>query len=421
MPWLHGKNKFLRPPLFSSPGVFIINTYLKPESYIQFLLNKTSWTEEELNWLRLYLQKNDAGAWQKALLEKFREEQARVDKNIPAEAPRILENIHRHILADRHISKKVFRLWPRVASVAAVLILCLGTYWVFFQHKDTGNIAPGTTAMLDDIAPGKNQAVLTLSNGKQVALDDHGDGLIPGQPGVALKKQNASLVYGKNKAFGNVTGNNLLFVPRGGQYKVVLSDGTKVWLNAESYLEYPVAFNGDSRQITLKGEAFLEVAQDANKPFLVNVDGMQVEVLGTSFNLKAYKDDARYVTTLVSGAVRVKRNGNAVRLQPGEQAVYRPGKNIAKEDADIDLATAWKNGLLAFKNENLPGVMQTICRWYNVQVKYDESIDPNSIHISGAMRRQEQLDKVLEILKLSAGIEFHVSGRTIYVSRPNNS
>ena len=258
------------------------------------------------------------------------------------------------------------------------------------------------------IVPGGNKAILTLSNGQQVALDSLQNGSITHQGGVRIiKLASGRLAYQGGE--GSEPVYNTITTPKGGQYQVVLPDGSRVWLNAGSSLRFPTAFGGKDRSVDMTGEAYFEIAPDRAKPFTVKAPGHDIAVLGTHFDVNAYTDEDAFKTTLLEGSVRV---GNSV-LQPGEQVVAGTGGEIqVRKDVETDEVVAWKNGRFLFDNADIPTIMRQIARWYDVQIRYEGRVPQG--HFTGMVPRNSSLDKVLKIFALSQ-IHFRIEGKQIIV------
>lgn len=405
----------LQPPFLRLP-VYLIKRYpnlTHPEQYLETLLAKKEWTDEECRWLLHYLEHTPAAELKAMLLEAF------LERNIPvpgvADQESILANIHARmqpVQETKTIPMRRSRKWLAAAAIAGGIIVAGGIVRNTMQKKE--GLPQQTIAVhhSGDIAPGGNKARLVLGSGQSVALDQAADGAIASEANI--RKQNESLIYDDAVPQG-MTAWNTLITPRGGQYRVQLSDGTKIWLNAASSLEYPVAFNGSEREVKLSGEAYFEVAADAFKPFYVTMNGMKVQVLGTSFNIKAYAEEKEFTTTLTSGAVRVTSSGKQLTLKPGQQSTFTPASNsLAMTEGDPEGATAWKNGIITFRNDELSAVMREVSRWYDVDIAYENKLT-GTIHVTGAMRKQEYLSEALKILELTANVHFMVEGRTVKV------
>ncbi|MDO6433878.1 FecR domain-containing protein [Flavitalea sp. BT771] len=304
--------------------------------------------------------------------------------------------------------------------VAASLVglLAVGA-WLYTRNRPvaTSDASPALTSTFkNDVAPGGNKAILTLSDGSNVVLDSAGKGTIAHQ-GIArvVKLDDGKLAY-------NNTGSekpaalayNTLTTPAAGQFQLLLPDGTKVWLNNASSLRYPVAFTGKDREVELKGEAYFEIAPNARQPFKVKVnEGTQVDVLGTSFNISAYTDETTIKTTLLSGAVRISRGDARKILKPGQQArMNESGSLETLDDVDTDGVVAWKNGLFHFERADIKTAMRMLARWYNVEVVYEGAI-PNRT-FGGDMERKLNLSEVLKILEKNE-VHFDIEGRKLTV------
>ncbi len=308
----------------------------------------------------------------------------------------------RHILA----------MWFRVAAAASI-ILCvsIGGYLLIHKNKLTQQ-----TAQTHDIAPGGNRAILTLSNGRTIDLSAAKNGKLANQGSMVISKNaNGQIVYAdsEDNSPSQNNGFNIAATPRGGQYQLVLADGTKVWLNAASSIKYPVVFNGNERRVELTGEAYFEVAHNKEKPFWVISNGQQVEVLGTHFNINAYGDENAVKTTLLEGSVKVSSAGKDKILKPGEQAQLEGG-NIRVAEVDVDEVVAWKNGFITFNNADIKSIMRQLGRWYNVDVSFTGDISELR-SFSGDMPRSAPLSEVLKALELSK-INFKIDGNKVIVS-----
>jgi transmembrane sensor len=292
--------------------------------------------------------------------------------------------------------KKVHFIRPRYwwAAASILLLLAAGAYSVFlYQHRE-----PAEVVRLEDINAGKAGAILTLANGQHVVLDSLGNGVVATQHGVTVSLQNGTLLYDNNAGAGSgQIEYNTMTTPKGRQYQLILPDGTKVWLNAASSLTYPTAFSGGERNVKITGEAYFEVAKNEAMPFTVNMgDETRVEVLGTSFNVNAYKDGGNIDATLVEGLISVSAGADKKIVKPGEQAHISSSISIVK-NADMDKALAWKNGIFNFEEVGLREMMMQIERWYDIKVIYAPNVP--DVKFFGKMSRKADLATVLEALK----------------------
>ena len=307
--------------------------------------------------------------------------------------------------------------WFRYAAAAVLLFATVSIYYYNQRQADAGvaeQLPPATLAM--DIEPGGTLATLTLADGTKIALDTAANGSLAKQGSTQiLKVQQGQLAYETRAHSSGKVLYNTINTPRGGQYQVVLQDGTKVWLNAASSLHFPTSFTGKNREVEVSGEAYFEIAANAKMPFFVKVNGMAVEVLGTKFNVNAYTDEPSIKTTLLEGSVRVRKNKEAAMLAPGQQASLTQTGNIdIDKNADVDGAVAWKNGLFRMTSSDIPTIMRQLARWYDVEVAFEDGVPVG--HITGEVPRNTNLSKVLKVFQTS-GIHFRIEGKTIVVTK----
>lgn len=270
--------------------------------------------------------------------------------------------------------------------------------------------------------PGTDKAILTLFNGKEIILTDAKQDQILAGSGITISNNTEGLVVYQvdQSTLAKDSGAqlNTIRTPRGGQYQIVLADGTKVWLNASSSLIFPSHFSGDKRGVKLEGEAYFEVAHDAAKPFLVQTAESEVEVLGTSFNVMAYPEEQKNEITLLTGSVNVKKGKEARRLIPGQQAeIQRKETGIRVGVVDIEPIIAWKNGVFLFDQSELPQVMRQIGRWYDAEVAYEKEIP--DVKLTGMVSRDDSLAVLLDILERAGGVSFDVQKNKIMVKQSN--
>ena len=323
-------------------------------------------------------------------------------KNIPAIFPKPASSLN----------------WWQIASAAAIITAIAAI--VFFQTGPSKKIAtaklvetkqPETKA----IQPGTSKAQLVLANGSVVSLDSARNMQFQEEDGTNIDKQSGKLVY-TDAAVGN--GKilfNTLSTPRGGEYQLVLPDGSKVWLNAASSIKFPTRFEGKERTVFLHGEAYFEVAKNKQMPFYVKLDNdIAVEVTGTHFNIMGYSDETEIKTTLEEGSVKVTHKNSTVLLSPSKQATMKRGdESLAVSNADVAKELAWKNGMIEFEGEELPYIMRQLGRWYDVNINFANGIPKGTY--KGAIRRQAPLSDVLEILKL-AGVKFKMENKNLTVT-----
>lgn len=319
------------------------------------------------------------------------------------------DSVPGHSPAVRHLFRR--RHW--VAAAILFLILASGAYF-WFSPKSPGSYPDQVQA---DIAPAREGAYLTLADGSRILLDSAGNGKLTDQGEARLVKTDGRLSYSGGQ--GHVLAFNTLTTPRGRVFQVILGDGTRVWLNAASSITYPVAFPDSIREVSITGEAYFEVS-GTGAPFRVRANGMDVDVLGTHFNVSAYGDDSLQHITLIEGSVRVRNtggedNGVSVVLRPGEQAGIAKGeKQIRKSAADTEEALGWKNNLFWFNHSDIAEVMRQLARWYDIEVVMEDEVD---FHFSGTLPRNANLSTVLRTLELTKGVKFRIEEKKVTVLR----
>ena len=299
----------------------------------------------------------------------------------------------------------------RIAVAAFILLVAIGSLLVYNGRRKQSSVYVAQNILKQDIAPGHNGATLHLSNGKTISLDTARDGIIAEQNGLQIVKKNGKLTYvGK---VDDVIYNDIV-TTRGQQWELELSDGTKVWLNAASSIHYPLSFKGKERVVKITGEAYFDVVHNSAQPFKIQVGDIQIEDIGTEFNVNAYTDEPSIKTTLVNGSIKVSTGNENRFLTPGQQAITLKDNNSiqVKRDVNVEEVISWKNGQIQFENEDLQTIMRQISRWYDVNITYEGDI-PNKI-FTGKISRKSNLSELLKILKFE-GVHFTQEGRSIVI------
>jgi transmembrane sensor len=313
--------------------------------------------------------------------------------------------------------KKIVPLWTRIAVAASIcMVFATGGYFLLNQQKKNRL----STQNSRQILPGSDKAILLLANGSQISLADAKNGQIAAQGDVnVIKGADGSITYqvdGSEIQANLKTSLNTISIPNGGQYRVTLPDGSKVWLNAASSLSFPVSFDhSNQREVTLKGEAYFEVAKDKLHPFIVKTATQQVQVLGTHFNIKAYDDEPSTMTTLLEGSVQVQNGSQISKLVPGQQSNLSDGKLLVKNVIAED-AIAWKEGYFRFNDESIDAALRKIARWYDVTIVYTDN-DVKDKTAYGTMSRFSSIEEVVQLLELTKAARFKIKGDKIIVSR----
>lgn len=339
-------------------------------------------------------------------------------------APDDLSDLHRknHLFqqinqtinhAERPISVRL--RWVKYAA-ALLLILAAGLFFInekMPQSTDLNGTKHAARTKLP-ITPGRNTATLTLSDGVVLDLAHIENGTIASTQGARVQKSaEGSIIYEASGKDIDVESFNTIDVPAGGQYKVVLPDGTAVWLNALSRLTYPTTFSGKTREVKLEGEAYFEVAKSAAKPFIAIVNDMRVTVLGTHFNVNAY-DKRRYKTTLVEGSVRLSKSAGQALLKPGQQGVVDiKNESIKVASVNVNKIVAWKNGYFMFQDDSIKDIMAQISRWYDVEVEFEGTMPSKTF--GGIYSRNKDINELLKGLELTGLVRFKIEGRRIIV------
>lgn len=342
-----------------------------------------------------------------------------------AEDPALRDAIFERILQQRKAPVHHIPLYRRWVWAAAVLILIGGT--VYFYSTIKSNEKPVIAEQQENkntIKPGTSKALLTLSDGSVITLDSAANGAIAQQGNASvIKLPNGEIRYEVKGAAHDKVMMNTMSTPNGGQYNLVLPDGSKIWLNAASSITYPAAFAGTARIIKISGEVYMEIAKDKSKPFIVDINGRStVEVLGTSFNINSYVNEGKIKTTLIQGMVRVinkgkngGRSGQGVILKPEQQAVITGSdENIQVQAANTDHVLAWKNGFINFESVSFQEIIRQIERWYDIEVQVEGPMP--SARIGGRMDRGVQLSDLMLFLN-NFDIRTRLEGRKLILSQ----
>ena len=318
---------------------------------------------------------------------------------------------------------KIRSIWPRLSVAAAILIL-FATAALFILNtshkKDQVQRSSTTTTQKPDIGPGASKATLTLADGRTIVLDSVSTGQLAQQGTTQVMNKDGKLVYAAQGKNENEVLYNTLATARGQMYPIVLSDNSRIWLNSESSIKYPVAFVGNERRVEITGEAYFEIAHDASKPFIVVVDGTEIKVLGTKFNVNAYEDEDRMKTTLLEGSVQVKKGIQHAIIMPGQQAQVSNDETGKEKgihvisDVNTSEVIAWKNGLFNFDGEDIPTALRQLARWYNIDIVYAGEVPKDKF--MGEVERNLNLSQALKILE-RAGLQFTLEGRKLIVKQ----
>ena len=299
----------------------------------------------------------------------------------------------------------------RVAAVALPFVIALVLY-VGLNREEEQMVRP---SLASNILPGTSKAVLTLANGQMIPLGKEATDSTIITDGTQISASGSGVTYASGVESESVVYNKLE-IPRGGEFCLTLSDGTRVWLNSETSIQYPVAFGAKERRVFVQGEAYFEVAKDANKPFTVQFMSSSVTVLGTSFNIRAYPEEKRSQTTLAEGSVSIYSPGSSMLLKPGEQAeVSALSGEMVKQEVEVKNFTSWKDGRFVFEQQPLEDIMRTLERWYDIRVIFKDE-GAKRISLSGNMKRYGDFSQVMKMLQMTGDVRFELHGNDVYIT-----
>lgn len=382
-------------------------------------LNSRSSPQEAIE-LMDYLQTDSSS---RILLQKLQEEfpvNQELMESIPSDvSDRIrtsLLNKMETVPLVRLTARKGKMIWLRIAA-AVVLVMGIGTAVYFgFSNSERNKELSSTqipSPVQNDVPAGTNKAILTLADGTRIELDEHAKGRLD-KPGLeSVINNDGQLVYEKNELQPGGEVYNTLTSARGQSYSLVLADGSKLWLNAASSVRFPVAFAANERKVEITGEVYFEVAKDSKKPFRVKAQNMEIEVLGTQFDINAYPDETSINTTLIEGSVKVYANNKNLQLSPGQQSRFSSNGNLnLLTDVNIDEIVAWKNGYFHFDNADLRSILRQFSRWYDIEIVYEGEVKNRKF--LAIVSRNSSLASVLKMLNAN-NIEFKIEGKKLIV------
>ena len=307
----------------------------------------------------------------------------------------------------------------RLAAAAILLFAIAGTAYLWVNKKKSSPTALSQAQRFkNDVPPGANKALLKLSNGATIVLDDVADGSLAIDGNAHVIKKDGAVLYdaGATTPKGGALVYNDISTPAAGQYRLTLPDGTKVWLDASSGIHFPTSFPPDSREVVIRGQAYFEVAKNASKPFRVRVKNERVEVLGTDFNINAYEDEQLIRTTLAEGSIKVVSQAQSLVLQPGQQAqTNAQGEGLKLvPDPDLQGTLAWKDGLFSYNGADIRTIMRQVARWYGVNIVYQDNIREDFV---AEIPREVSLSRLLTLLEATRQVHFKIEGKTITVMK----
>lgn len=415
------------------------------QELFQKFLNDQKMTPAEIRQLQAWVQDERHRERLDELLASLYEEEAREPMAAESDTRAAFEEVWARLqapaaatVADEPVvmDMRPRRRWWQYAAAAVVIgMIGTGAYWLLSRNT-SAPVVQQHQPPKPGIQPGGNKAVLTLADGSFIVLDSAQNGTLAQQGGIqVMKAKDGELEYRRSEVGGQQSevSFNTLSTPRGGRYRLILPDGSKVWLNAASSITYPTLFTGNERRVAIAGEAYFEVAPSGSPgeggkgiPFIVDIlpatgKGGQVEVLGTHFNIHAYEEETVIKTTLLEGKVKVTTGSQTSSLSPPTAAYLKPGQQaqlvnhkLSIINADMEAAIAWKNDLIQFEGQDIHAAMRMIARWYDVEVEYRGNI-PN-VHFRGSMPSNVPVTEVLDMMGKTAEVHFTISGRKIIVT-----
>ncbi len=390
---------------------------LEPQQLLDKYLDGKMTPEEISRFKQLLHMDENQETWQRLIETVLKEK--RYDDVADIDSKELFDNLLVSI-AQQSATRRVHFLHRKFFRYAAAIILTVGiagaAYFLTTGKRSEQEVAKVNQPLKINVPPGGNKATLTLADGSTIILDSVANGNIANQGGVqVIKLANGQITYDLSGAVTKEVMWNTVSTPRGGQYQIVLPDGSKVWLNAASSITYPTAFTAKERKIKIDGEAYFEVSKNKQKPFLVDVRGESlIQVLGTSFNINSYRDEKVIRTTLVKGSVKISKGKESVILQPGQQAVAATSNEQFKiADVNVDQVIAWKNGFFNLENLDTYAVMRQLERWYDIKVQYEGTI--HNVIFQGEIVRDTNLSDVIELLQ-GMGVKCRMEGKTLVVN-----
>ena len=380
------------------------------------ILSESEWTAKEMQWLLSYLEKSDGAELMQLMEQHFSDELENQNGLSPEASRKLLAAVHNKMRSEPKPERRRVISFRRIAVAASILgILVLSGFLLFNRSGETSFVKGkvNNKRFKNDVSPGGNKAILTLADGSTIVLDEAQNGELAQQGNSKIIKLDGKLSYDPVNKNPKEVVYNTISTPNGGQYQLELADGSLVWLNATSSIRFPTTFIGKERRIEITGEAYFEIAKNREMPFIVAVNGAEVQVLGTHFNINAYNDEDNVRTTLLEGSVKFVSGDNSNILKPGQQ--FQLAKNGAfnvANDVNVDEVVAWKNGLFAFENATIEKVMRQFSRWYDVEIEYRGKTDDLFI---AEMRRNIKLSDALKALELTGKVKFDIEGKKIIV------
>jgi ferric-dicitrate binding protein FerR (iron transport regulator) len=385
----------------------LIGKHLKQELSEEESRELTAWMEESEDHREIFEQLTNVEYLELAVREKYRTRSVEATKE---KLDRLIETGGEPIERNGNVR----RIWPRLAVAAAILcLLAVSAVYTLRKSKGSDTDVAKTTNTATDIAPGAFKATLKLADGRSIVLDKSTMGQLAEQGSTQVLNKDGQLVYAP--AAGAAQAKDLwntLSTAKGQTYSLLLSDGSRITLNSESSIQFPVSFAGELREVKVTGEAYFQVAHDASRPFEVKARDMELRVLGTTFNVNAYSDEDAVKATLVEGSIQIRKGVQKKIIKPGQQAQVLPD-DIKVTDVDVDRITAWKQGYFRFKEDKLSEAMRNVARWYDVEVVYEGNAA--GVEVTGSIPRTANLSELIKMLA-AIDIEAKIDGKKLILN-----
>jgi len=380
------------------------------------LLGGTGWTPKEMQWLLNYLENSDGTELIQLMQKHFSDDLENSREISPETSAKLFTAIHDKIRSESKAGRRRVIPLRKIAIAASVIgLLLVSTFLLYIRNtsREAATAEVSKQRFRNDVLPGGDKATLTLADGSTVVLDEVQNGTLAQQGSSKVIKVGGKLLYDPANSSSKEIVYNTISTPNGGQYQLALPDGSLVWLNATSSIHFPTSFAGKERRVEISGEAYFEIAKNRDMPFVVSVNGAEVQVVGTHFNVNAYNDEDAVKTTLLEGSVKFVSGANINLLKPGQQSqLASNGLVKVVSNVDVDEVIAWKNGMFGFENAGIETVMRQLSRWYDVEIEYKGKTEDLFI---AEMRRNIKLSDALRALELTGKVKFEILGKKIIV------
>lgn len=381
------------------------------------MLHKSKWNRVEKMWLLDYLKENgdNAEELRGLMWQQFKMDQEEGEHSFDAQEllTKIYVSIEQQQSSPNMLKRTSRRHWIVVAAVCIGALFCSIYFFVNKDERNTNIATVDSIPLKQEILPGANKAILTRADGSRTILEAENEDAYTGVDSI-IRIENGKITYNSSTTSGSAVHFNMITTPRSGHYQVQLPDGTEVWLNAASSIRFPIAFTGNERKVEIQGEVYFDVKNNPKKPFIVQVGGAEIKVVGTRFNVMAYPDEKVLETTLLEGSVIFSnKSEEQVVLKPGQQSLLsKSGQISVRDQVNIDNVIAWKDGFFDFDGDNIESVTRELARWYDVEIVLNKS---SKDLFYARIPKNTLLSDVLKALELTGKVRFKIHDRKINV------